>query len=433
MVAISRCLASLAVLVIAHVDCARIARKRSSDASAKTTKFIAGVPVINYHAAYGGRGMVEESLEEEWLVMMQPGTTDAQIGSLCKASKNGCKVVGHPDKGGVAFLGMHGTERDVEAVIVRAHGAVQFVEPDQKLYMIPELDAKPSNSPSWGLDRVGANKRGSNQGAGVSIFVMDSGIRSTHQDFGGRAIPEVDFSDGTKECNGDIRCALDTHGHGTHCAGTAGGTSFGVAPQAKVHAIKTVGDDMLAALFAIVQSIDYVAAYGGRHRVGSMSLGLPCPFGWCGLFGSMKTAIDRAVASGVTMVIAGGNDDNDACGFAPAYVPSAITVGSTDSGDARSSFSNWGRCTNIWAPGRDIISACIESDTCSSSASGTSMACPHVAGGAALVLERSPDLKAPQVLEKLKERATTNCITGLKRDDTNKLLYVGSDAPPPPC
>merc|ERR1719437_12654 len=154
--------------------------------------------------------------------------------------------------------------------------------------------------------------------------------------------------------------------------------------------------------------------------------------GFCSLFGAVKTAVDAAVESGVTVVVAGGNSNSDACGFVPAFVPSAITVGSTDSEDARSYFSNYGRCTNIWAPGSDITSASHESDTGSVAFSGTSMACPHVAGGAALQLERNPTFKAPQVLEKLLAKAATNYITDLKSGDTNKLLYVAADAPPPP-
>merc|ERR1719458_2385076 len=132
-----------------------------------------------------------------------------------------------------------------------------------------------------------------------------------------------------------------------------------------------------------------------------MSLGGQCPLGFCGLFGAVATAVNSAVESGVTIVVAGGNSNSDACGFVPAFVPSAITVGSTDSEDARSFFSNFGSCTDIWAPGSSITSASHEDDTGSKTFSGTSMACPHVAGGAALVLENNPSFKAEQVVDKL--------------------------------
>merc|ERR1719401_2158910 len=175
-----------------------------------------------------------------------------------------------------------------------------------------------------------------------------------------------------------------------------------------------------------------MASSDNRPAVGSMSLGGPCPFGFCGLFGLVTTAVDAAVESGVTVVVAGDNSNSDACGFMPAFVPSAITVGSTDSEDARSSFSNYGKCTNIWAPGSSITSASHEDDTGAKTFSGTSMACPHVAGGAALILEQNPEFKSEQVLEKLLNKAATNYVTDLKMDDTNKLLYVAADAPPPP-
>lgn len=435
MVAFShRCLISTG-LALAGVEGARLAKRRSPHALPET-KFIAGIPILNYHAAYGGRGSLNEldvSLEEDWLVMMHPRTTDTELQSLCKVSKNGCKHVGHPSKGGIPFIDMRGTEKDLAAVLESAPGLVHFVEPEQILHMIPELDEKAGGSPSWGLDRVGANGRSGNQGEGVNIFIMDTGVRTTHQDFGDRASPAVDFTigDGGQVCNGDLECAADRQGHGTHCAGSAAGTTFGVASKASVHGIKVLGDGGAGGLLGIVGGIDWVAASDLRPAVGSMSLGGKCPLGFCGLFGIVKTAIDVAVEAGVTIVVAGGNDNTDSCGFMPAFVPSAITVGSTDSEDWRSYFSNYGRCTNIWAPGSAITSAGHLSDTASKTASGTSMACPHVAGGAAMILEKNPSFKAPQVLEKLHYYAAEDYIVNLKDGDINKLLYLAADAPPP--
>merc|ERR1719469_143945 len=135
----------------------------------------------------------------------------------------------------------------------------------------------------------------------------------------------------------------------------------------------------------------------------------------------MKDSVDAAVNAGVTVVVAGGNSNSDACDFSPAFIPSAITVGSTTSMDARSSFSNYGACTNIWAPGSAIVSASHTSDSGSKSLSGTSMACPHVAGGAALVLEESPSMKPSAVLEALLSNAAKDYLTDLKAGDTSDM------------
>lgn len=271
-------------------------------------------------------------------------------------------------------------------------------------------------------------------GEGVSIYILDTGVRSTHQDFGSRASPKVDFttSDSGDECNGDLNCAADRQGHGTHCAGSAGGSSFGVASKATLYGVKVLGDSGGGGLAGILGSIDYIATNEARPAIGSMSLGGPCPGGFCGLLSVVKEAVEAAVQAGVTIVVAGGNSNSDSCGFMPAFVPTAITVGSTDSLDARSYFSNFGKCTDIWAPGSAITSASHEDDTGSKTFSGTSMACPHVAGGAALVLETHPKFSSEQVIEKLLANGAQNYITDLKWDDVNTLLYIDAKGPPPP-
>jgi len=232
----------------------------------------------------------------------------------------------------------------------------------------------------------------------------------------------LDMTSGSPvECNGDLNCATDVQGHGTHCAGSAAGDTVGVAPSANIRAIKVLGDNGSGSWSWSYAALDWLANNQAvRPAVGSMSLG------GSGTQQAMRDAVDAAVNAGVTIVVAGGNSNSDSCGFSPAFIPSAITVGSTDSNDRRSSFSNYGACTNIWAPGSDVYSAGVRSDDAYSTFSGTSMACPHVAGGAALVLEANPLMKASAVLGDLIENARKDSISGLSGGDNNVFLWVGA-------
>merc|ERR1719203_2696330 len=222
-----------------------------------------------------------------------------------------------------------------------------------------------------------------------------------------------------------MNCAEDREGHGTHCAGTAAGESYGVAPSAAVKSIKVLDDDGSGSFSWMYYALDWLAINPTRPAVASMSLGA------AGALQAMADAVDAAVDEGVTVVVAAGNSNNDACLYTPAFVLSAITVGSTTSLDARSHFSNYGYCTNIWAPGSSVVSASHTSDTGSISFSGTSMACPHVSGAAALVLEADPLKKASAVLEELLGNAALNVLTDMQAGDTNALLYVGEGGAPP--
>lgn len=401
---------------------ARIARTKSS-----TLKTISGVPVLNYDQAYAGRGEVGAmGLEkEQWVIVAEEGKTDDdQLSKACQAA-GACVRVGHPGKGGVPFFVVHGTERDLEDVVRSAEGKVKFIEPDTAVQLIPDEVA--ASSALWGLQRVGADTRAT-EGQGAHIYVCDTGIRSSHVDFGGRALPAFDMSSGTgKECKGDLSCAGDAQGHGTHCAGTAGGSTYGVAPKAAVHAVKVLSDSGSGSWSWSYEALDWLATSGERPAVASMSLG------GRGTQSAMEVAVTSAVNAGVTVVVAGGNENDWACRYSPAFVPAAITVGSTDSNDRRSSFSNFGPCTNIWAPGSSITSAGHRSDTGSETFSGTSMACPHVSGGVALLLGSNPSLKSAGVLESLLANAEENAISGLKSTDVNAFLWVGSAPAPVPA
>jgi len=404
----SKCIGSLALLSV--TEGARVSRKRHA-----SSKFIAGVPVLNYDLAYEGEeALVEGESEGEWILMMTPGTSDSQIETMCQMATHGCNLAGHPDEGGVPFLEMRGTEQDLEAVIHTAPGAVQFIEPDQTISLTPEQPAP--EAATWGLNRIRADQRG-RSGSSVTVFVLDTGIRHSHNDFGGRASSGLDMTGGRpRVCNGDASCALDRQGHGTHCAGTAVGTIHGVAPGAKVQSVKVLSDSGSGSFSWSNYALDWMATSSVRPAVASMSLGGQ------GIVSSIRGAVDTAVSAGVTVVVAGGNSNSDACGFSPAYVPNAITVGSTDNRDRRSSFSNYGRCTNIWAPGSAVKSLGHRGDTATATFSGTSMACPHVSGAAALVLDASQGTAPAKVLQKMLDEAFTGAITDLKSGDTNALL-----------
>merc|ERR1711972_1300850 len=221
-----------------------------------------------------------------------------------------------------------------------------------------------------------------------------------------------------KECNGDLSCAADRQGHGTHCAGTAAGESYGVAPSAAVKSVKVLSDQGSGSWSWSYYALDWLATNPTRPAVASMSLG------GSGTQQAMADAVNAAVNAGVVVVVAGGNSNSDACNFSPAFVPSAITVGSTTSTDARSSFSNYGSCTNIWAPGSSILSAGHTSNSATRTLSGTSMACPHVSGAAALILEASPSMAPSKVLAELQGNAFNDVLSGLRTGDVNKLLNV---------
>jgi len=408
-----RCLGSL-VLLSTAAEGLRVSHKR--DDARPSHKFVAGVPVLNYDAS---KAMAQS--EQEWVVVVQQGTSTQQLHDLCKANRNSCNLVGDPSKGGFPFLEMRGTEEDLEHVIKRGGGVVQYVEPDHEMSLIPEIEAD-MEAATWGLDRIGADQRG-RTGAGSTVFVFDTGVRTTHQQFGGRAASALDMTtgNGRVECNGNTNCAVDTDGHGTHCAGTAVGETYGVAPGANVRSVKTIGGEFFQWSY-VYSALDWLATSSTRPAIASMSFQGP------GKYQAMKDAIDAAVNNGVVVVVAAGNQigswPRDSCEWSPAFVPSAITVGSTTSTDAMSSFSNYGSCTDIWAPGSSILSAGHTSDTATATKSGTSMACPHVAGGVALVLEADPGMAASAVIQALLATAEWNALSGLSSDDTNALLIV---------
>merc|ERR1712232_412557 len=239
--------------------------------------------------------------------------------------------------------------------------------------------------------------------------------------FEGRAIPTLESLKHFKTCAlGDIWCASDSHGHGTHCAGTVGGATYGIAKQVTIHAVKVLADSGSGYTSWITKAMDWIITSGESPSVMSMSLGSR------GVSHAHKTAADSAVAAGVTVVVAAGNSASDACKFSPAFVPAAITVGSTTISDSMSSFSNHGTCIDIFAPGSNILSAYRSSDTASTVMSGTSMACPHVAGAAAVLLSNAPSMQPGDIVASLVDQASGGVVKKLPGypASPNKLLFI---------
>jgi len=415
--AFTRLLVSFAA-VSTIAEGARISKKRQSSKQPET-KFIAGVPVTNYQLAYTSETSFAEvdgvQPKQDWTVVVDTVTSDEEIHSLCQLGE--CKGEGHPSEGGVPFFEVRATEEELEKLIQTSNGAVKFVEPDSAVSLYP-VEVKPQAA-TWGLNRIRHSQRRAS-GRGVDVYILDTGIRTSHNEFRGRAEPTLDMTQGRREvCSRfSSTCARDRQGHGTHCAGTAAGARYGVAPAARLRAVKVLGDNGSGQFSWAIEALDYIATRGGRSRVASMSLGAAT------VVQAMRAAVDAAVGVGVIVVVAAGNDNHDACRNSPAFVSSALTIGSTDSRDRRSGFSNFGRCVNLWAPGSGVLSAFSSSDSATRTLSGTSMACPHVSGAAALILERNPRYNTHQVHQRIRSVTENGVIQGLKPGDTNRFLRV---------
>jgi subtilisin family serine protease len=280
--------------------------------------------------------------------------------------------------------------------------------------------------PSWGLDRIDQKNLPLNSsytypdsaGQGVTAYVIDTGVRVTHSDFGGRASYGYDAVD-------NDNTAQDGHGHGTHVAGTVAGSAYGVAKQAKVVGVRVLNNSGQGTTAQVVAGIDWVARNAALPAVANMSLGGPADT-------AIDTAVRNAITSGVSFVVAAGNESTNASTRSPARVTEAVTVGATTSSDAKASYSNYGAVLDLFAPGSSITSAWNSSDSATNTISGTSMASPHVAGAAALHLADNPTATPAQVSAALTAAATTGVVTSPGSGSPNRLLNVGGGTTTPP-
>ena len=300
---------------------------------------------------------------------------------------------------------------EAEAVAISEDPRVAFVEEDS----VMETQITQTNPP-WGLDRIGqrtlplnATYSYTTTGAGVNVYVIDTGIRLTHTQFGGRAFAAFDAFGGN---------SVDCNGHGTHVAGTIGGSTYGVAKSVRLFAVRVLSCSGSGSTSGVIAGVDWVTSNRINPAVANMSLG-----------GGVSTALDNAVrnsiASGVTYAIAAGNSNTNAANSSPARVAEAITVGSSTRTDARSSFSNFGTVVDVYAPGSAILSAYYTSNTATATLSGTSMAAPHVAGVAARIKQLSPGASPATVRNEIVNTATAGVPSGVP-SGTARLLFRSS-------
>ncbi|PRY58295.1 S8 family peptidase [Glycomyces artemisiae] len=367
-------------------------------------------------AALGATAFAAGPASAQAAEILGADSPDAVPGSYIVAFEDGASAAVVDDFGGdveTAFDSVDAvlatmTEREAERLA--ADPDVAYVEQNRTI----EIQATQADPPSWGLDRVDqavlpldASYTYPNAGEGVHAYIIDTGIWASTADFSGRT--GTGYSAILPGLQG-----LDCNGHGTHVAGTVGGTEYGIAKEVTIVPVQVLNCLGSGTTAGVIQGVDWVTANAVKPAVANMSLG-------GGLSDALDAAVAASIESGVTYAVAAGNETADACGVSPARTPGAITVAASTDADARADFSNFGDCVDLFAPGQDITSPYLLGSP--SSLSGTSMASPHVAGAAAVYLSAHPTATPAQVAAALTGAATTGAINDVQ-GSPNLLLRV---------
>ncbi|MBD3933608.1 S8 family peptidase [Streptomyces chumphonensis] len=378
-----------------------------------------GVAIPAYAAADQPEGVIANAgapgaIKDQYIVTLKAGAPDAETrAGKSLVTKYGAQIEITYEE---ALNGFAVELSEKQAKKLAADPQVDSVTQDTKV----ELAATQPN-PTWGLDRIdqvdlplsNSYTYPDSAGQGVTAYIIDTGINHTHNDFGGRASFGFDAFGG----NGN-----DGNGHGTHVAGTVGGNTYGVAKKVDLVSVRVLNDQGSGTTSGVIAGVDWVTDNAQKPAVANMSLG-------GGANSSLDQAVRNSIASGVTYAVAAGNSNANASGYSPARTVEALTVGSTTRTDARSSFSNYGSVLDVFAPGSDITSAWIGSNSATRTISGTSMASPHVAGAAALILGDAPSATPDQVDTQITAAAADGKVGNPGSGSPNKLLQVGEGDP----